>query len=54
MEKINFKQLLGGGERIVIPMIQRDYAQGRNNVKTIRDKFIEAIHTALKDERTKS
>lgn len=47
MEKINFKQLLKCGERIVIPMIQRNYAQGRKGVENIREPFINAIHTAL-------
>ncbi|ROI10780.1 DUF262 domain-containing protein [Chryseobacterium sp. H3056] len=36
---------------IEIPMIQRDYAQGRKDVKTtyIREKFLKDIHLAMKD-----
>ena len=39
--------------KIVIPIIQRDYAQGRNSkkVKPIRDDLLETIYSALIDEK---
>lgn len=39
-------------KKIVIPMIQRDYAQGRNdpNVKRIRDRFLDALYHAVTEE----
>lgn len=46
--KISFWQLLNE-YTVVIPMIQRDYAQGRLDARTvqIRESFIDAIETAL-------
>ena len=38
---------------IEIPIIQRDYAQGRTDEKRIRDKFLDALCEVIKDE-TKS
>src|SRR5574344_1106128 len=38
---------------IEIPIIQRDYAQGRADEKRIRDKFLDALYEAIADE-TKS
>lgn len=35
--------------RIEIPIIQRDYAQGREGYAHIRDKFLKHIHDCLKD-----
>lgn len=39
-------------DKIVIPMIQRDYAQGRANgeIKRIRDDFPEALYKAVADD----
>ena len=36
--------------RILIPMIQRPYAQGRKSQKGIRDKFLQDIFTALTND----
>ena len=33
--------------RIQIPVIQRDYAQGRNTAKEVRDSFLNSLHMAL-------
>lgn len=33
--------------RIEIPILQRDYAQGRANVREVREEFLAALHTAL-------
>src|ERR1035437_424410 len=46
--KMSFWQLISGTE-IEIPIIQRDYAQGRIDEKTqkIRDRFLDALITAI-------
>ena len=40
-------------DAIEIPLIQRDYAQGRSNaqVKDIRDRFIESLYKALESDK---
>lgn len=45
-EKITFWELLDEYS-IEIPVIQRDYAQGRDNVEDIRNNFLESIKNAL-------
>ena len=45
--QIIFKQLLGRHKRIQIPMIQRDYAQGRRTEGQVREEFLSALHDAL-------
>lgn len=45
--RINFKQLLKRHERICIPIIQRDYAQGRPEERAVREDFLRAIKVAL-------
>ena len=42
-----FTGLLAQCGRIVIPQIQRDYAQGRNTAKEVRDSFLNSLHMAL-------
>lgn len=51
MKPTNFKQLLEKN-RIIIPIIQRDYAQGRTDEKTkkIRSEFLETLHKATTGE----
>lgn len=39
--------------KIIIPMIQRPYAQGRKSQKSIREKFLGDIFSALTDSNTK-
>jgi len=34
-------------QRIEVPLIQRDYAQGREAQKDVRDDFLGALHEAL-------
>ena len=46
-EQIIFKQLLDRHHTIRIPMIQRDFAQGRQAEKEIRDEFLDALLNAL-------
>lgn len=38
-------------KRIVIPIIQRDYAQGRTNEQDIRDNFLDALKNYLEDDK---
>jgi hypothetical protein len=44
---ITFFELLKSEDRIEIPIIQRDYAQGREDKKEIRDDFLNAIYENL-------
>ncbi len=44
---ITFAALLEKCRRIEIPLIQRDYAQGRNSEKDVRDEFLKALQGAL-------
>ncbi len=46
--RYNYKQLLDHHDVIRIPMIQRDYAQGRPAVAQVRDEFLSAIEVKLK------
>lgn len=46
--QIIYKQLLERHGRIRIPMIQRDYAQGRPGEKEVREEFLDALEDALK------
>ncbi|MBN2466451.1 DUF262 domain-containing protein [candidate division WOR-3 bacterium] len=45
--RINFQQLLERHDMIRIPMIQRDYAQGRKEVEEVRADFLDALKSAL-------
>lgn len=45
--QIIFKELLERHQHVQVPMIQRDYAQGRESEKEVRDEFLEALHAAL-------
>lgn len=53
--KMTFWELLAEKNQISIPAIQRDYVQGRLDLKTthIREKFIEALFDALQDPQKK-
>lgn len=44
---ITFIELLNRCSRVEIPLIQRDYAQGREAKKDVRDDFLKALHGAL-------
>lgn len=44
----NYKQLLERHSQIRIPMIQRDYAQGRPSATQVREEFLAAIEETLK------
>jgi Protein of unknown function DUF262 len=48
-EKLTFWQLVEKS-KIEIPIIQRDYAQGRKDKAEIRSKFLDALLNALEDE----
>ena len=36
---------------VEIPLIQRDYAQGRESAKAVRDQFLDSLLTSLKNDR---
>ena len=44
---ITFRQLLDESPRIEVPLIQRDYAQGRETEKEVRDHFLKTLYDAL-------
>lgn len=46
-EQITFEQLLDRHGWIQVPMIQRDYAQGRESEAEVRKEFLDALHGAL-------
>src|ERR1035438_7469541 len=46
-QPITFCQLLVKYPRIEVPLIQRDYAQGRETEKDVRDDFLKALYGAL-------
>lgn len=49
-ERLSFVQLLSEkGFKVEIPIIQRDYAQGRNSESEVRASFLGALHTYLKE-----
>lgn len=45
--QITFKELLERHQRVQVPIIQRDYAQGRESEKEVRDDFLDALYAAL-------
>ena len=46
-EQITFKQLFERHQLVVVPIIQRDYAQGRTLENEVRRDFLDALFTAL-------
>ena len=46
-QRINFVELLDNCQRVRVPQLQRDYAQGRDSAKEVRESFLEALHGAL-------
>jgi hypothetical protein len=48
-KKLSFWQLLDKDRSVEIPIIQRDYAQGRKEKSEIRDSFLSALYDALSD-----
>ena len=42
-----FSELLARHGHIQVPMIQRDYAQGRSDQHEVREEFLAALHKAL-------
>lgn len=45
--QIVFKQLFDRHHRVKIPIIQRDFAQGRDTEKEVREEFLNTLHSAL-------
>lgn len=51
-ERLSFYKLFKEKKyRVLIPIIQRDYAQGRKTTKEIRSLFLEAIYNYLNDNK---
>ncbi|MCY2928842.1 MAG: DUF262 domain-containing protein [Planctomycetota bacterium] len=46
-ERVTFRKLFDRHPLVEIPIIQRDYAQGRPSAVEIRTEFLKAIHSAL-------
>ncbi len=46
-DQLIFSQLLEKHEHIHVPLIQRDYAQGRDDQEEVRNEFLDALHDAL-------
>jgi hypothetical protein len=49
--EIEFEETKRSFDQIQIPIIQRDYAQGRDEQKTVRNRFLKALFGALKDRK---
>lgn len=47
MTSLTFSQLLDRFGRVEIPTIQRDYVQGRNEQRVVRDGFLSVLYDAL-------
>ena len=54
---INFRQIFGFAHDdndisgVIIPIIQRDYAQGRKSAETIRNRFLQVLYEAIAEGR---
>ena len=46
-KRITFVELVDTCRRIEVPQLQRDYAQGRESAKEVRDGFLDALQDAL-------
>lgn len=52
-ERLSFFQLFSEKKlNVEIPIIQRDYAQGRHNQSTVRTDFLDALHDYLEEGRS--
>ena len=53
-EELSYTDILRRGGNIVVPLIQRDYAHGRNTEKVchIRKSFVSELHKCLRTMRT--
>jgi hypothetical protein len=52
-EKLTFFELINKYKKIEIPIIQRDYAQGREGKEELRKNFLTALHGAVKAVNSK-
>ena len=46
-QRISFVELLDNYEQVRVPQLQRDYAQGRESAREVRDRFLESLLGAL-------
>ena len=45
--RVTFRELFNHHSHVEVPIIQRDYAQGRDSAFEVRELFLEALHSAL-------
>lgn len=50
-EKLTFLELINKYKKIEIPIIQRDYAQGREGKEELRKNFLKALFNAVKEDK---
>lgn len=48
---MNLKELLNKYDKVEIPILQRDYAQGRKSQMNVANKFLDAIFVVLNDNK---
>ena len=46
-QRLSFLELIANYKCVEIPLIQRDYAQGRDSAKGVRDRFLDSLLAAL-------
>ncbi|HOC54007.1 MAG TPA: DUF262 domain-containing protein [Verrucomicrobiota bacterium] len=50
-QRLSFLELFKEYGYVEIPLIQRDYAQGRDSAKTVRERFLDSLFGALKEHQ---
>jgi hypothetical protein len=53
-KRLSFLELIEAYDAVEIPLIQRDYAQGRDSAKEVRARFLRSLFKALAEGRTLS
>ena len=51
-EKLTFLELINKYKKIEIPILQRDYAQGREGKEELRQNFLKALFNAVQKDKT--
>ena len=50
-QRLGFLKLFERYDHVEIPLIQRDYAQGRESAKAVRERFLDSLLAILKDDK---
>ena len=50
-QRLGFLKLFERYDYVEIPLIQRDYAQGRESAKAVRERFLDSLLAILKDDK---